>query len=122
LKPKEKLILTNLPPEEIASIKQSTSPSKLLISNLNYVSKTDSSVMEICWITNKLVFHDKSFGSLAIEMEKWYGMNVHFYNEEIKNYRFTGVFEKETIREVLDALKLTEHFNYKIVDTTIYIF
>ncbi len=124
LRPKEKLIIPNLLPEKALAARQSTSTfrPKLLISNLHYISKTDTAVVETSWITDKLVFQDKSFGSLATDLERWYGINIQFSNEDIKNYRFTGVFEKETIKEVLDALKLTEKFNYKILDTTVYIF
>jgi len=124
LRPKEKLIVANLSPAKTTAVMPSTSPapSKLLISNLHYISETDSAVVETSWIEDKLVFQDESFGNLATDMERWYGVNIQFSNDDIKNYRFTGVFEKETIKEALVALKLTENFNYKIVDTTVYIF
>ncbi len=124
LKPKEKLIVANLSPEEEIPDQQSLSPlhSQLLVTNLHYISKTSSDVVETSWVANKLVFQDQSFGSLAIDMGRKYAVNIEFINEEIKKYRFTGIFEKETIKEALNALQLTEKFNYKIADSTVYIF
>jgi ferric-dicitrate binding protein FerR (iron transport regulator) len=122
LRPKEKLIVANIVPGKTPAISQSSPQSKLLISNLHYVSKTDSTVVETSWLGDKLVFQDKSFGNLATDMERRYGKNIQFSNDDIKNYRFTGILEKENINEVLDALRMIENFNYKIVDSTVYIF
>lgn len=123
LKPKEKLIIANLKLSKTAQEKELISPhSQLLVTNLHYISKTDSTVVETSWVNNKLVFRDESFEDLAIDMSRKYAVDIQFANNEIKKYRFTGIFEKETIREVLDALQLTEKFNYKIKDSTVYIF
>jgi ferric-dicitrate binding protein FerR (iron transport regulator) len=124
LKPKEKLIVANLEFESAPEAKTSLPSvySQLSITGLHYVSKTDSAVVETSWVDNKLVFQDESFANLATDMERKYAVNIHFSNEKLKDYRFTGIFKEETIRDALNALQLTEKFNYKITDNEVYIF
>jgi hypothetical protein len=69
-----------------------------------------------------MIFQDESFENLALEISRRYGVDIRFENNKVKAYRFTGIFENETIEEMLDALKLTEKFNYKVEDSTAYIF
>ncbi|MEO9051576.1 MAG: FecR family protein [Ginsengibacter sp.] len=124
LKPKEKLIVANISFEKVPDSHESlpSLPSQLSITGLHYVSKTDSAIAETSWVENTLVFQDESFANLATDMERKYAVNIHFSNELIKNNRFTGIFKEETIREALNALQLTEKFNYKIKKKEVYIF
>jgi len=125
LKPKEKLIVSNMAVEQSSSEIRKTYPAhsvELLISSLHYISKSDSAVVETSWVDNKLVFQDESFGNLAADMGRKYDVDIQFSNDAIKDYRFTGIFEKETITEALNALKLTERFNYKIEGTNVTIY
>jgi ferric-dicitrate binding protein FerR (iron transport regulator) len=124
LKPKEKLIVANLAFESAPEAKTSLPSvhSQLSITGLHYVSKTDSAVAETSWVDNKLVFQDESFANLATDMQRKYAVSIYFSNEKIKEYRFTGIFKEETIRDALNALQLTEKFNYKIAGNEVYIF
>ena len=125
LKPKEKLIVSNSVFEKASSEIKKTSSAhsvELLISNLHYISKSDSAVVETSWVDNKLVFQDESFSNLAEDMGRKYDVNIQFSNDATKHYRFTGIFQKETIAEALNALQLTEKFNYKIEGTTVTIY
>ncbi len=117
LRPKEKLIISNETSENDVSKITTVSPSReaqLVVSNLHYISPTDSAVVETSWMDNKLVFRDVSFLKLATDMERWYGFQIEFTSDQVKDYHFTGIFEKETIDQALKALRLTEKFNYKI--------
>jgi ferric-dicitrate binding protein FerR (iron transport regulator) len=82
----------------------------------------DSTVVETSWVKNKLVFRDESFSGLASRMERWYGVDIKFKNDALKQYRFSGIFENERINQALDALRMTENFNYKIKNNTVYIY
>lgn len=123
LKPREKLIVSNSRQGKAAASEISLPVhSELLVTNLHYISKTDSNVVETSWVDNKLVFLDESFANLAMDMERRYDVDIRFSNDVVRKYRFTGVFEKETIKEALDALKMIEKFNYKIEGTSVHIF
>lgn len=124
LRPSEKLIVFNN--ADSGSLSTTKTPmskdTRLTISTLNYVSPTDSSVLETEWIHNRLIFRDESFGNLARDMERRYDVNINFKNSVVRDYRFTGAFEKESIVEALEALRLTEKFNYKIQNNNITIY
>lgn len=125
LKPKEKLVVSNSAAEKSSSAIKTvpeTHEAELLISNLHYIPDSDSATVETSWVNNKLVFQDEAFGKLAEDLGRKYDVSIEFKNEVIKNYRFTGIFENESITQALDALWLTEKFNYKMNGTTIIIY
>ena len=74
----------------------------------------EGDIKEIAWKQNKLIFEDELFGDIAILLERWYGAKIEFKDEAIRNYRFTGMFEKEDLNTVLDFLKESRSFNYEI--------
>ncbi len=71
-------------------------------------------IKEIAWKENKLVFEDEEFHNIAVLLERWYGAKLNFKDTAICHYRFTGTYEKEDLNTVLDYLKESKHFNYKI--------
>lgn len=77
---------------------------------------------ETSWMNHKLVFKNETFDLLANSLSRWYGLQIVFKDESLKNSRFTGFFEKENISQALKALQLIEPFRYKIQDKTVYIY
>ena len=73
------------------------------------------SIKEIAWTENKLIFENETFDEIARLLGRWYGVKIHFTDDAIRNYRFTGMFEKEDVNTVLDFLKESRHFNYIVV-------
>lgn len=121
LKPNEKLTLIDEPVvsnvirnsgKKISHEKTIPEP-MVAISHLSY-SELDNSVVETSWLHNKLVFKSETFEEVAKKMEKWYNVSILFSDESVKNLHFTGIFEKETIGEALEALQITTPFHYTI--------
>jgi ferric-dicitrate binding protein FerR (iron transport regulator) len=81
----------------------------------------DSSLNETSWVYNKLIFDGDTFTQLAVKMERWFNIKIYFLNNDVANYRFSGIFENETFEEALQALQLTASFTYKIKGNEIYI-
>lgn len=81
------------------------------------VEKTANAVPEISWTRNRLVFANNSFEEIAVELQRWYGVQLIFDNESIKQFRFTATFDQKNITQVLEALKLSRHFNYKVEES-----
>lgn len=80
------------------------------------LTKTESGVVkEIAWIENKLVFSDETLENIAVLLERWYGVKVEFTDDEIRNYRFTGEFEKEELSILLGFLKESKDFNFEMI-------
>jgi len=129
LKPKEKLIVQNnnsIKKQSIvadSSVQESTGKgTRYSLTNLTYFRNNAKTVVETSWVENKLVFSDKDFSQLSGQLERWYGVHIEFANDRVKEYRFTALFDKETLPEALDALKMTEQFRYKIDHSTVYIY
>ncbi|WP_018626875.1 FecR family protein [Niabella aurantiaca] len=70
--------------------------------------------VETAWIYNRLEFRGDDFVTLAHKMEQWYNINIRFTDEAVKALSFNGSFEKETLVQALEALKLANPFAYKI--------
>ncbi len=54
-----------------------------------------------------------------MNMERWYGVVIRFADNRQKGFHMTGNFEKETVTEALDALRLISPFKYSIKNDTI---
>lgn len=74
----------------------------------------DGSVQELAWVQSNLVFDGESFETIALELERWYGVTIRFTAEEIKQYHFTATFKKEKIEQVLDIFKSSRSFTYEL--------
>lgn len=119
LRPAEKLVVNRSPD----SVKSPVTAARPVEIKPTYFSKGDSAIIETAWVDNKLVFSDEAFISLAARMQRWYNMSIRFENQTISQYRFTGIFQKESLTEALERLQLTEKFNYRISeDNTVIIY
>ena len=121
LKPNEKLVVmgdgkTNV--TDIAATKENQtkdhpSASPYLIQKLTPEPSTWL-IPEISWLEDKLVFDHETFENLAEQMQRWYKVTIYFRDDEVRKFRYTGVFDKENIRQALSALQLSYHFEYNI--------
>ncbi len=127
LKPNEKLVIANEEdmPEQKATVK--LKPTKIIlqepivaISHLTYQPQ-DSTVIETSWMEGKLIFRSESFEELAVRMERWFGITIHFTDEELKKKRFTGIFENESAEQAFTALQLIVPFKYSINKKEVFI-
>jgi transmembrane sensor len=128
LKPNEKLVVANddstlhrTLPGRHSAVKDE---SLVSIRKPTYETNTGA-VIETSWVDNKLMFQNEEFGELAVKMERWYGVSIHFDNADLEKLQFTGSFQKETIQQALDALKETDAttpFKYRITENQITIY
>lgn len=96
--------------------KKENMPKVLLSRNVN-------SDRENLWKDGKLIFNDETFGEMAIKLERWYDVKLHFSDDKIKNFRFTGQFDKETINQAMEALRISSQntYRYEIIFRDIYL-
>lgn len=72
------------------------------------------------WSQGNWVIESETLRDFAPELARRFNMQIQFKDEEIKNYTFSGTIRKETIEQLLKALKLTTPIiNYKIKNDTI---
>ncbi|MDO6432801.1 FecR family protein [Flavitalea sp. BT771] len=74
----------------------------------------DSTINEIVWVQDKLVFSKEPFYSVAQKMERWFQVRIKFKDRISEQLSLTGSLEKESLTEALDALQQLTPFNYKI--------
>ena len=127
-RPKEKIILH---PNEKVVISNDGSLSATPVPPRHHEIRADQSLLairkptfeahtgamiETSWVDNKLIFQEEEFNDLARQMERWYGITIRFDNPDLGKLQFTGIFEKETIGQALDALRISINgkFNYTI--------
>jgi len=68
----------------------------------------------VAWKEGRLMFHNETFESLAIKLERWYNVEINFEDPEIKSIRFSGTFEKENINQVLNYMQITAPIDYSM--------
>lgn len=78
------------------------------------VPTDNGNIKEIAWRENKLIFENESFNEIVPLLERWYGAEIVFQDNTLRDYRFTGIFEKEDLKTVLDFLKEAKSFHYSI--------
>ncbi|MBB6502784.1 FecR family protein [Pedobacter cryoconitis] len=119
LKPTEKFTLTH----PVNSSAEKLNGDIYSITPMTYYDKHDkNAILETSWMNNKLLFKNETFSSLSLRLARWYGVNFVFRSEKLKDYKFTGEYEKESLTEALKALQLITPFEYKIQGKTIYLY
>ncbi len=78
--------------------------------------------METMWMKGQLAFRDASLGSIANSLARKYGVKMVFKNNNIRNLKFSGSFEKETLSEALHSLQIVTPFNFTIKRDTVYLY
>lgn len=112
LKPKEKLIVPA--PSAVAAAKSIPEPEQpFVVTQITY-NKADSSLAEVSWTEDRLAFNDQTFEELARTLERWYNLNIRFEDEAVRDFRFTAIFERKNVAQVLKALQLSRQFKYTI--------
>jgi ferric-dicitrate binding protein FerR (iron transport regulator) len=119
LAPSEKLVVeNNTVVDKTVTTTKGTEIPEVSINTLMSVNKlryneADSSVAETGWVDNKLVFRDESFEDLVRKMERWYDVDIEISDARLREKRLNGTFEKETIDQALEALKILSPFRYE---------
>ncbi|WP_295125282.1 FecR domain-containing protein [uncultured Chitinophaga sp.] len=121
LKPNEKLVINvRKQPEELQTISTKRAATQKAESNYSIAPLThfpqDSATVELSWVDNRLIFADETFEDIARKLERWYDVKIRFNADELREYRFTGNFNKETLQRVLEVMQLSRGFNFKFED------
>jgi len=66
------------------------------------------------WKDGRLVFRNESLGELAPKLRRWFDVDIVFADERVKQRRFTGVLERESILEVISYFDLSKYVECRI--------
>jgi ferric-dicitrate binding protein FerR (iron transport regulator) len=117
LKPNEKLIVHNKAEASgQINIKQNSFEEKIPIITIAPVHNldADSTTYETSWVKNKLAFDSERLDQVALKIERWFGVKVTITDETLKEVTYTGLYEDESLPEVIASLQLSGRFNYTI--------
>lgn len=105
LKPNESVVITDKENKEVAQPK-AMEPI--------FVAATDTAgnKRNLGWIHNRLSIDDEPLSEIAQKLQEWYGIQITFADESVKNYRYSGIFESETVVQALQALQLSYPFKF----------
>lgn len=124
LHPHEKVVV-NRALESVSATTDTPSPTavpnKMIIKHLKE-STRDTSMAEIAWVYNKLVFDGEDFQEISAEIERWYNVKISINDSTVAGYRFHAKFENESIAEVLSALRVSLPFTFKITNNEVNIY
>ena len=80
--------------------------------------KTQSSVTNATdftgWIHNELRFENESLGEIAITIQRIYNVEIIFNSELLKNLRYTGTVNNNSLESVLNIITLTSPVSFQI--------
>ena len=81
---------------------------KLILSDLSDTSA------ETEWKEGRLIFRNESLEELEPKLERWFDVDIVFADNQVKNRRFTGILERESILEVVSYFDLSKYVSCQI--------
>lgn len=73
------------------------------------------------WKNDKWIIEGLTLKCLAPILERRYNLKIYFSNEELEQYKFSGILQNETVEQILDLLTYTAPVKYNIVKDSIYL-
>lgn len=90
--------------------------------NTFHISPVDTEPFQ-AWKEGILIFRAMRFDEIAASLERVHHVRIIFRNEDLKREVFTGKFNRtEPIEEVLNVIRISTPFHYKIMNKTIEIY
>ena len=65
------------------------------------------------WKEGKLVFKYEPLSEVIKKINRWYNVNIHISDPELKDHIYYGTFQDETLEEVLKLLQMTAPISYR---------
>lgn len=78
------------------------------------IVKTIDPLPVISWREDKLILTGERFEEVKVKLERWYDVQIEITDPEILELQFKGTFQKESVGQALDALRMAAPFHYKI--------
>lgn len=66
------------------------------------------------WINNRLQIRGETLNDLAVILERKYDVTIQFDDNTLRDLRFTGIIENETIEQILELIKISSRVDYHI--------
>lgn len=107
------VIIEGINSEQLTVLKPGQQARYDIQNNRLNVSEVSTEIYSL-WKNNELRFADISFPELVPRIERWYGVSIDLDSGISTKDRFTMTIKTESLRELLNMMKLTSKFNYDI--------
>lgn len=79
------------------------------------VSKTTFDLDEIVgWKNGLIKFQDANYEEVRSRLERWFGVSIESDIDPSNKWSYTGSFENQSLEMILEGMKLTKNFEYKM--------
>ncbi len=72
-----------------------------------YYTENVNATVLTSWIDGKLIFKNEPFVDVAERLARWYNVDIEIQDPGLKNYKYYGTFENESLDEAIRLLVLT---------------
>ena len=123
LHPNDKIVLSASSIETASTNVPVASTSEPAIKQIIHIDSTikDSEHIETAWVYNRLEFRGDNFEQLALKLERWYNIKVYFEDDAVRQLKFNGSLQNETVEQAFMALKAAVPFEVRIVNNEVFI-
>ncbi len=85
-------------------------------------SKVTNAVDFTGWIHNELRFENESLVEIAKSIQRIYNVEIIFSTERLKNLRYTGTVDNNSLESLLNIITLTSPISFKVDRQTVLLF
>jgi ferric-dicitrate binding protein FerR (iron transport regulator) len=86
--------------------------------NIDVISNVKTELFT-SWKDQRWIIEREPFTTLVPMLERRYNMKIIFENPGMRDFKFTGTVENESIGELLNAIKFTAPIEYSIIKDTV---
>lgn len=109
LKPMEKVIVRS----PAATAPEEKGLPEIAVLKVDYDSAA-AAAPETRWLKNRLVFAQERLETIIKTLERYYGYTIQVQDKALLNRRLSGIFQDESLTEVLETFRLAAGIQYKI--------
>ena len=112
--PSEKIIISKENNNSFVDKNRTTTVAEVNKVILTTATFKDSLIAETSWVKDKMVIVNQPLATIAEELERKFAVTIVFKTNAVKQYRYTGVFDKETVSEIFHIIQLSRKINFSI--------
>lgn len=86
-----------------------------------FVADSIETLVYTSWKDGRLIINSEPLEELSLKLERRFDVKIEFKDEALKDFKFTGILENETLEQVLYALKVSSPLKYTIDHKTVYL-
>ena len=89
--------------------------------NNSFIIEKVDPVFSISWKDNVLKFDNQPLPEILTHFERWYDVKIYYPENLLKDQRFTMTIKTESLREVLELIRISTPIKFKIEVDSVYI-